>query len=245
MSTKKAPKKAPKKAAATTPKAKGAKAAAAKEAKPKGGTICTIAGTGEAALGEDGQLATETELYLPEDLTAGPDGRLYMMDWNNHRVRRLNADGKLETIIGTGELGDGGLVAESFELSGVAHHPAGHELHHLEGCAEHGVVIAHRHRPGHRHRGVTQRRHHAVLTGHVVGGRRQTVQRRATHQPVGLVVVDPERQIGPATGDEVSAQFAVAFDPERTQVPVQGGQVQPVELVSRSHRTCLPSLVAR
>ena len=26
------------------------------------GTICTIAGTGEAALGEDGQLATETEL---------------------------------------------------------------------------------------------------------------------------------------------------------------------------------------
>ena len=93
------------------------------------GTICTIAGTGEAALGEDGQLATETELYLPEDLTAGPDGRLYMMDWNNHRVRRLNADGKLETIIGTGELGDAqegpALTASLNHPTHIAFNPAG------------------------------------------------------------------------------------------------------------------------
>jgi sugar lactone lactonase YvrE len=69
------------------------------------GVICTFLGNGQAGLGHDGQSALEVSLYLPQDLTFGPDGLPYVLDWNNHRVRTLR-DGKVETVIGTGRLGD-------------------------------------------------------------------------------------------------------------------------------------------
>jgi DNA-binding beta-propeller fold protein YncE len=62
-------------------------------------------GTGRAALGEDGQAPEDVSLYLPQDIAWGPDGQPYVLDWNNHRVRTV-VDGKVETAIGTGELGD-------------------------------------------------------------------------------------------------------------------------------------------
>jgi len=71
------------------------------------GSICTIAGTGIPGLGQEGAQATETFFYLPQDLTFGPDGLAYILDWNNHRIRRINADGTIQTVAGTGELGDG------------------------------------------------------------------------------------------------------------------------------------------
>jgi sugar lactone lactonase YvrE len=68
--------------------------------------IATFVGTGVAGLGSDGRPATQTALYWPQDLTFGPDGRPYILDWNNHRVRVIDADGNVRTLIGTGELGD-------------------------------------------------------------------------------------------------------------------------------------------
>jgi len=70
-----------------------------------GPIIFTVAGTGIAGLNEDGLPPLESHLYLPQDMTMGPDGRLYVVDWNNHRVRRIE-DGVLRTVAGTGELGD-------------------------------------------------------------------------------------------------------------------------------------------
>jgi sugar lactone lactonase YvrE len=67
--------------------------------------IKTIAGTGLAGYNGDGLEPLDTALYLPQDMTLGPDGNLYVVDWNNHRLRRI-ADGKFETIAGTGELGE-------------------------------------------------------------------------------------------------------------------------------------------
>ncbi len=69
-------------------------------------TINTIAGTGIAGINDDGLPPTESNLYLPQDVTVGPDGYVYVVDWNNHRIRRIK-DGVFETIAGTGELGDG------------------------------------------------------------------------------------------------------------------------------------------
>ena len=40
------------------------------------GKICTVAGTGVAGDGEDGQKGLDTRLYLPQDTTFGPDGKL-------------------------------------------------------------------------------------------------------------------------------------------------------------------------
>src|SRR6185503_18912931 len=67
--------------------------------------ICTVAGTGIAGDGKDGLPARETRLYLPQDATAGPDGRLYVVDWNNHRIRVVDADRTMHIVAGIGELG--------------------------------------------------------------------------------------------------------------------------------------------
>jgi DNA-binding beta-propeller fold protein YncE len=73
------------------------------------GNICTIAGSGEN--GYDANADTEAipaldaRLSLPQDTLAAPDGTLYILDWNNHRIRSRGADGKLRWVAGRGELG--------------------------------------------------------------------------------------------------------------------------------------------
>jgi len=72
---------------------------------PAPGRICTLVGTGIAGLGPEGLEPRRTDLYLPQDVTIGPDKLPYVLDWNNHRVRRVDAD-SVHTVVGTGELGD-------------------------------------------------------------------------------------------------------------------------------------------
>ena len=69
------------------------------------GIICTIAGNGIAGDGADDQPAVKTKLYLPQDVTIAPDGRPFVIDWNNHRVRALQPNGTLHIVAGIGELG--------------------------------------------------------------------------------------------------------------------------------------------
>ncbi len=66
------------------------------------GTLCTIAGNGDEGFNGDGLPASETELYLPSQVRRGPDGLVYIMDFNNHRLRRIEADGTMTTIAGDG-----------------------------------------------------------------------------------------------------------------------------------------------
>ena len=70
------------------------------------GTICTWAGTGEAGFNGDDQPLLASTLYWPVDLTFTPSGP-YLLDWNNHRVRRVTPEGTLVTVIGTDFVGDG------------------------------------------------------------------------------------------------------------------------------------------
>ena len=72
---------------------------------PAPGRICTLAGTGIAGLGPEGLEPRRTDLYLPQDVTIGLDKAPYVLDWNNHRIRRIDADA-VHTVVGTGELGD-------------------------------------------------------------------------------------------------------------------------------------------
>lgn len=86
------------------------------EACPEQANIaCTFIGTGEAALGEDGLAARQTDIYWAMDLEFSPDGTPYFLDWNNHLVRRINRDGTVETVIGDfvgdGAPGDADFVA--------------------------------------------------------------------------------------------------------------------------------------
>ncbi len=72
------------------------------------GHICTFAGyQGLAALGQEDIPANESYLYLPQDLDFSPDGDAYILDWNNHRIRKVDAAGMMSTIAGNSLLGDG------------------------------------------------------------------------------------------------------------------------------------------
>lgn len=83
------------------------------------GTICTWAGTGEAAFNGDGLDRNETSLYWPVKVRFMPDGRAVVMDWNNHRVRVVGEDSKFATVIGNENIGDGPDGQGDLEAPGV------------------------------------------------------------------------------------------------------------------------------
>jgi sugar lactone lactonase YvrE len=68
------------------------------------GTICRVAGWGAKLNGFNGEdlLATQSMLYYPSALSETPDGRLVIVDFNNMRIRALEADGTLADIAGVG-----------------------------------------------------------------------------------------------------------------------------------------------
>ncbi len=75
------------------------------------GTITTVAGTGVVGFSGDGGPATKARLNLPLAVTVDREGSLYITDAENHRIRKVDKEGTITTIAGTGEegySGDGG-----------------------------------------------------------------------------------------------------------------------------------------
>jgi sugar lactone lactonase YvrE len=66
------------------------------------GIITTIIGTGAGGFGGDGGSALGAMLNSPQKLALGPDGSLYVADRANHRVRRVDAAGRIKTVVGAG-----------------------------------------------------------------------------------------------------------------------------------------------
>jgi sugar lactone lactonase YvrE len=63
------------------------------------GVITTIAGTVEGQAG-DGGVATDAQLFAPAGLAFDAEGRLYVADQGNDRVRRIDTAGVITTIAG-------------------------------------------------------------------------------------------------------------------------------------------------
>src|SRR5205085_1646113 len=84
------------------------------------GNICTIAGSGESGYGGDDGPALEALFSLPQDTLTSADGTVYILDWNNHRVRKL-ANGIVSHVAGRGELG--GTLDDP--ANGDFNHPTG------------------------------------------------------------------------------------------------------------------------
>jgi hypothetical protein len=82
-------------------------APAAEPCEPAPGTLCTIVGTGQAGVEGDDGPAKLAELYLPMDVTPNARGELFVLDWNNHRIRAIDEGGTIRTVAGNGQLGDG------------------------------------------------------------------------------------------------------------------------------------------
>jgi hypothetical protein len=88
--------------------------------------IVTVAGNGTAGFSGDGGPPVNASLNRPVDITFGPDGRLYVADSYNHRVRAIDfANDVIVTVAGNGQpgfSGDGGpaVNAQLYEPRGVA-----------------------------------------------------------------------------------------------------------------------------
>lgn len=62
------------------------------------GIITTIAGGGVGDFGP----ATNAILYVPEGLTVDKTGNLFVADWENNRVRKIDTNGVITTVLGDG-----------------------------------------------------------------------------------------------------------------------------------------------
>lgn len=80
------------------------------------GVIEHVAGTGTAGYGGDGGRSPSALLDHPASVVANQAGQIYVADRQNHRVRRIDRDGTIETVVGTGVggyAGDGGPAIEA------------------------------------------------------------------------------------------------------------------------------------
>ncbi|HVW25760.1 MAG TPA: hypothetical protein VHC69_10340 [Polyangiaceae bacterium] len=92
------------------------KSGAPKEPDIAMGQIGTIVGSGNRATdmvdaNADGKVdppinALEANIDQPMDVAFSKDGRLYVIDWNGHKIRTLDEGGMLAFVVGTGVEGD-------------------------------------------------------------------------------------------------------------------------------------------
>jgi RHS repeat-associated protein len=82
------------------------------------GIVTTVAGNGEQGFSGDGGPALQAALHGPTMIAIDDGGALYVADFQNYRVRKIDAAGKITTIAGNGEnpwtvTGDGGPATEA------------------------------------------------------------------------------------------------------------------------------------
>lgn len=76
---------------------------------PSTGIITTVAGIAKQGFAGDGGPATAAQLNQPWGVAVDGSGNLYIADWGNRRIRKVNAATKnITTVAGNGTLGAGG-----------------------------------------------------------------------------------------------------------------------------------------
>src|SRR6185437_12969435 len=92
--------------------------------------ISTVVGNGLATYAGDGGQATSAELTSPMSVTTDAVGNIYIADYGNSSLRKVNTSGIITTIAGNGVegfSGDGGqaTAAQLDSLTGVTVDAAG------------------------------------------------------------------------------------------------------------------------
>jgi sugar lactone lactonase YvrE len=80
------------------------------------GVIETLAGTGTAGGSGDGGAARRAQFREPRTLAVDAAGNIYVADTYNHRIRKIDTDGVITTVAGTGVpgfSGDGGPATKA------------------------------------------------------------------------------------------------------------------------------------
>ncbi len=132
------------------------------------GVIRTIAGTGENGFGGDEGVATAAKLSFPRGITLDSQGNLYIADRQNSRVRVVGVDGRIRTVIGSGERGynnDGSALKAKLDYpQGVAVGP------------DNAIYVADS--GNHRIRKLEVDGSLKTIAERVIGGRQATADRR-------------------------------------------------------------------
>ncbi len=94
------------------------------------GTITTVAGSGTQGFSGDNGLATAAALDTPSGLAVSAAGLIYIADTHNHRIRLVDASGRITTVAGTGKPGYSGdngaaTLAQLDSPRGLAIMPSG------------------------------------------------------------------------------------------------------------------------
>lgn len=89
------------------------------------GIISKVAGNKLFGFSGDGGPAVTGTFNIPQSIAFGPSGSLYVADFLNNRIRRIDASGLLSTVAGSGrsgKAGDGGPAtsADLYLPAGVA-----------------------------------------------------------------------------------------------------------------------------
>ena len=88
------------------------------------GIITTVAGNGVQGSSGDNFAAIEASMNRPNDIAFDPSGNMYILDSENHRVRKVDTNGIITAAAGNGTIGlsgDGGpaISAELYEPEGI------------------------------------------------------------------------------------------------------------------------------
>ena len=89
------------------------------------GVIQTVAGSGTRGYSGDGSDATLAQLSNPTGGAVDGSGNVFIADYGNHRIRKVDASGNISTVAGTGTWGYSGdgsdaTLAQLFNPFGVA-----------------------------------------------------------------------------------------------------------------------------
>jgi DNA-binding beta-propeller fold protein YncE len=85
------------------------------------GSVRTIAGNGQKGVPQDGALAATSPLVDPRAVAADSHGRVYVLERSGNALRRIDADGKIYTVAGTGEAGFADGPGSTAKLNGPKH----------------------------------------------------------------------------------------------------------------------------
>jgi sugar lactone lactonase YvrE len=84
-------------------------------------SVRTIAGNGQKGVPQEGAAAVDSPLVDPRAVAADSQGRVYVLERGGHALRRIDSDGTIHHVAGTGEAGHADGPASMAKLNGPKH----------------------------------------------------------------------------------------------------------------------------